>query len=106
MAPTISLLERAILKYTGLETVPEYRFHPTCEWRFDFAVPAARVAIEVGGGIWNGGRHFREEGWRRDLEKYNEAAACGWLVIRTIPTELLKVQTLQLIVRAINTRLH
>ena len=106
MAPTISLLERAILKYTGLKTVAEYRFHPTREWRFDFAVPAARVAIEVEGGIWNGGRHFREEGWRRDLEKYNEAAACGWLVIRTIPTELLKVQTLQLIVRAINTRSH
>ena len=70
MATTISLLERAILKYTGLKTVAEYRFHPTREWRFDFAVPAARVAIEVEGGIWNGGRHFREEGWRRDLEKY------------------------------------
>ena len=102
MATTISLLERAILKYTGLKTVAEYRFHPTREWRFDFAVPAARVAIEVEGGIWNG----REEGWRRDLEKYNEAAACGWLVIRTIPTELLKVQTLQLVVRAIRSRLQ
>ena len=56
------------------------------------------------GGLWNGGRHFRPEGWRRDMEKYNEAAACGWLVIRTTPAELLNVRTLQWIVRAIKTR--
>ena len=106
MGTNYSPLSRLVEKHTGCRVVAEYRFHPTREWRFDFAVPAARVAIEVEGGIWNGGRHFREEGWRRDLEKYNEAAACGWLVIRTIPTELLKVQTLQLIVRAINTRFY
>ena len=88
-----SPLEREIYNLTGLETKREYRFHPTREWRFDFAIPAVRVAIEVEGGVWNGGRHFRPEGYLRDMEKYNEAAACGWLVIRTIPSELLRVKT-------------
>ena len=84
MEKNFSPLEREIYNLTGLETKREYRFHPTREWRFDFAIPAVRVAIEVEGGVWNGGRHFRPEGYLRDMEKYNEAAACGWLVIRVI----------------------
>ena len=95
MEKNFSPLEREIYNLTGLETKREYRFHPTREWRFDFAIPAVRVAIEVEGGVWNGGRHFRPEGYLRDMEKYNEAAACGWLVIRTIPSELLRVKTIQ-----------
>ena len=50
-------------------------------------------------------RHFRPEGYLRDMEKYNEAAACGWLVIRTIPSELLRVKTIQQIVRACRKKL-
>lgn len=104
MKTSYSPLSEAVLRYTGLRVEREYPFHPTREWRFDFAIPAARVAIEVEGSLWNGGRHFRPEGWRRDMEKYNEAAACGWLVIRTTPAELLSVRTMQWIVRAIKTR--
>lgn len=100
----ISPLSDSVFRYTGLKVVKEYRFHPSREWRFDFAIPEVKVAVESEGGIWNGGRHFREDGWRRDLEKYNEAAACGWLVVRTIPTELLSVKTLQLIIRAVRSR--
>ena len=105
MEKNFSPLEREIYNLTGLETKQEYRFHPTREWRFDFAIPAVRVAIEVEGGVWNGGRHFRPEGYLRDMEKYNEAAACGWLVIRTIPSELLRVKTIQQIVRACRKKL-
>ena len=63
MEKNFSPLEREIYNLTGLETKREYRFHPTREWRFDFAIPAAHVAIEVEGGVWNGGRHFRPEGY-------------------------------------------
>ena len=94
MEKNFSPLEREIYHLTGLETKREYRFHPTREWRFDFAIPAVRVAIEVEGGVW-----------KRDMEKYNEAAACGWLVIRTIPSELLRVKTIQQIVRACRKKL-
>ena len=102
MGTNYSPLSRLVEKHTGCQVVAEYRFHPTREWRFDFAIPERRVAIEVEGGVWNGGRHFRPEGYLRDMEKYNEAAACGWRVLRVIPSELLTLRTLRWIVRTIN----
>ena len=60
----------------------EYYFHPTCKWRFDFAWPALRVAVEIEGGLWNGGRHSVPMGMIADMDKYNSAAALGWLVLR------------------------
>lgn len=99
MGTNYSPLSRLVEKHTGCRVVAEYRFHPTREWRFDFAIPERRVAIEVEGGVWNGGRHFRPEGYLRDMEKYNEAAACGWRVLRVIPSELLTLRTLRWIVR-------
>lgn len=38
MEKNFSPLEREIYNLTGLETKREYRFHPTREWRFDFAI--------------------------------------------------------------------
>ena len=60
----------------------EYRFHPARKWRFDFAWPAQRVAVEIEGGLWNGGRHGTALGMLADMEKYNAAACLGWLVLR------------------------
>ena len=60
----------------------EYSFHPTRRWRFDFAWPEYRVAVECEGGIWSQGRHVRGLGFQRDCTKYNEAAILGWIVIR------------------------
>ena len=52
------------------------------DWRFDFAWPRRRVAVELEGGTWTGGRHVRGDGFARDCEKYNLAALHGWRVIR------------------------
>lgn len=104
METNFSLIERLVWKYAAERVVPEYRFHPARDWRFDFAVPACRVAVEVEGGAFIGGRHIRPEGYLRDMEKYNEAAACGWLVLRVLPSELLSTCTLRLIVRACKKR--
>jgi len=60
----------------------EHRFHPDRRWRFDFAWPAAQVAVECEGGIWTRGRHVRGRGFRNDCEKYNTATALGWRVFR------------------------
>lgn len=70
----------ALLKRLGF--VAEYRFHPERRWRFDFADPKRKVAIEIEGGLWNYGRHNRPEGYMKDLEKYNQAALMGWKVLR------------------------
>ena len=72
------------LRATGMDAgmVREYRFHPTRRWRFDFAWPAQRVAVEVEGGAWIRGRHTRPRGFLADLEKYAEALVMGWRVLR------------------------
>lgn len=103
---TYSPLSELIIKHTGESVVEEYQFHPTREWRFDFAIPARRVAIEVEGGCFNGGRHIRPEGYLRDMEKYNEAAVEGWCVIRVLPSELLMLKTIRQIVRAMGRNLN
>ena len=78
MRKSYSIFERLVRKYTGLRVEAEYRFHPARDWAFDFAIPACRLAIEVEGGVHNGGRHIRPDGFVRDMLKYNEAAAAGW----------------------------
>ena len=55
MGQNYSLLDTAIRRYTGYNVTTEYRFHPSREWLFDFAIPEVKVGIEVEGGIWNGG---------------------------------------------------
>ncbi len=72
----------AILDYNNIEYVEEYRFHPTRRWRFDFAIPYLRIAIEAEGGVWSGGRHVRGSGFTLDCEKYNAATVLGWRVLR------------------------
>lgn len=60
----------------------EYRFHDKRKWRFDFAWPEKKVAVEIEGGVWTGGRHTRGAGFIKDTEKYNTAALLGWKVLR------------------------
>jgi len=64
------------------EPTREYRFDSVRRWRFDFAWPALRVAVEAEGGIWTGGRHTRGAGFEADMAKYNAAAVAGWTVLR------------------------
>lgn len=60
----------------------EYRFAPPRRWRFDFAWPAAMLALEVEGGVWSTGGHTSGKGFTDDCEKYNEATIRGWRVLR------------------------
>lgn len=61
----------------------EYAFHPSRRWRFDFAIPDRKLAIEIEGLMWGEvGRHQRPEGYMSDCRKYNEAQLLGWVVLR------------------------
>lgn len=71
----------------------EYRFHPTRLWRFDFAWPEQKIALEVEGGIWINGGHNRGSGFLKNLEKYNTAAVMGWRVVKCIPKTTLSRET-------------
>lgn len=97
---------RALLATHGIqEPTTEHRFHAVRKWRFDYAWPRWKVALEVEGGIFGftdpktgqrryGGAHGSIAGIKRDIEKYNHAAAMGWLVIRCLPTTLCTGETI------------
>jgi very-short-patch-repair endonuclease len=91
-------------KNNGVECVKEHLFHPTRKWRFDYAIPSHKIAIEVDGGVWVNGRHNRPAGYLKDLDKFNAAASMGWLVLKFTPDELLKSATLDLIRETIKNR--
>ena len=74
----------------GSEPERELRFHPVRRWRFDFAFPDAKVAVETEGGIWIRGRHSRGKGFENDCFKYSAAAALGWAVLRFTGTMMKK----------------
>lgn len=75
------------------EPVEEHRFHPVRRWRFDYAFLDEKVAVEIEGGIWSGGRHTRGKGFIGDLDKYNMAQKMGWKVYRFTPQQLRSGET-------------
>jgi very-short-patch-repair endonuclease len=79
----------------------EFRFHPERKWRFDLAWPAAKVALEIDGAVWSGGRHTRGSGWLKDTEKLNAAACLGWRMLRCTPQQLMRNETVVLLKSAL-----
>lgn len=99
-----------------LDCVKEHYFCKGRMWRFDYAIPSHKIAIEVEGGVFKertyrnkkgvlittiGGRHNSGEGFLKDMEKYNKAAVLGWKVIRVVPTSLNSNDTLNIIKEAV-----
>lgn len=66
----------------GIPHEVEYRFCRTRRWRADFYFPKGNLLVEIEGGTWNQGRHNRAVGYRKDLEKYNEATKMGYRLLR------------------------
>ena len=87
---TASAPEEAFAQLVRIRGLPEpereYRFAPPRRWRFDFAWPKRRLAVEIEGGVHSGGRHVRGQGFVDDAEKYLGAIVLGWTVIR-VPSE-------------------
>lgn len=70
----------------GLER--QLRFHATRLWRFDFAYPDLKLAIEVDGGTWSNGAHSRGAGIAKDCEKLAAAVILGWRVMRATTNQV------------------
>lgn len=82
-----STLERALAWQIAADPsipvpVRELVFAKPRRFRFDFAWPDRKLAVEVDGGTWSSGRHTRGAGYRADVDKHNLAVANGWRVLR------------------------
>ncbi len=83
-----SELERAFSTYWDMlaadlpAPTSEHRFHAVRRFRFDYAWIPQKVAVELEGGTFSGGRHVRGIGFETDCIKYNLATADGWRVFR------------------------
>lgn len=81
------------------EPQPEFAFHPARKWRIDFYFEAngRKVALEVEGGVFTGGRHTRAAGFLGDIEKYNHLAMQQIFLVRCTPSNLMKLETLNVV---------
>ena len=59
----------------------EYRFHPTRQYRLDFAWPEYKVAVEID-GMGPAGAHRTRGAAIAEYEKYEAALVEGWTVYR------------------------
>ena len=100
------MLDAIIKSSFSVECVREYKFHDKRRWKFDYAIPTHKVAIEVEGGVWIQGRHTRGSGFVKDMEKYNEATALGWRILRCEPKDIKSAYFLGLIEKTLNGRHH
>ena len=72
---------------------PAEREHPGIpgrRFRFDFAWPKQRIAVEIHGGHWTGGRHTQGKGFASDCEKKRLAILQGWRVLEYTADEVRK----------------
>lgn len=79
----------------------EFIFHPVRKWRFDYAWPDIKVALEIHGGIFTNGRHTRGKGFSEDKVKMNSAQLLGWIVIEATTAQVKDGQMLKWITTAI-----
>jgi hypothetical protein len=68
----------------GYKLVPEFQFHPSRKFRFDWAVtaPGVKIAVEFEGIMSQKSRHTTTIGYSNDTIKYNEASILGWTLLR------------------------
>lgn len=62
--------------------VTEMKFDEVRRFRFDWAIPDMKLAIEYEGIFSKKSRHTTVSGYSTDVEKYNLATTQGWSVLR------------------------
>lgn len=70
------------LKSLKIHYTKEYKFLENRKFKFDFAIPEKKIAIEYEGLMSAKSRHTSVIGYTNDCEKYNLAVLNGWRVLR------------------------
>ena len=85
--------------------IEEFEFSKRRKFRFDYAWPCAKVAVECDGGGPRSrggiGRHQDPKTRQVDLDKHNLATSLGWTVFHFTPQDLLNFKA----AKAIRVRL-
>lgn len=71
-----------VLQHSGLEYEKEFVFAKPRRFRFDYAIPSIKLAIEYEGIVSGKSRHTSITGYTNDTNKYNLATKNGWSVLR------------------------
>lgn len=73
-----------VFKNEGIidDYVEELQFHESRKFRFDWAIPSLKIAIEYEGLFSEKSRHTTIDGFSTDCEKYNLAIINGWKILR------------------------
>jgi hypothetical protein len=88
------------------------------QWRFDYAWPEYRVALEIEGGVFGRmitgldgedyrvvqSRHTDPIGMTEDAVKYNQAAILGWIVLRATDHLIRDRRILEHVLAALRAR--
>ena len=98
------LFSRWLERELHTQVVREFRFHPIRKWRMDYALIEHKIAVEIDGGVWTGGRHTIGQGWIKDQEKLNTATAMGWSVFHFTPGQRFTSQVVTILQQAITTK--
>lgn len=91
----------------------EHYFHTRRKWRFDFAWPELKIAVEIHGGTYvpkhqlderrqGAGAHSRGAHQRRDFEKWSEAAILGWRVLHGDTKDVRKSSLVEKVTRLLH----
>ena len=111
--PVLPFLSQKSMKCRDLEQIfailhlhpkREHRFHGKRRWRFDYAFPDRKIAVEYEGvcmTMSDKSRHTTITGYSNDCEKYNEAAMAGWKVLRFTAVMLSDGRAFEQIERAL-----
>lgn len=98
--PELILANR--LERAGLPPgVPQFRFVPGRQHRFDRAWPEQMIAVEVQGGVWSDNGHGRKSMVVKDCAKLSMAAALGWRVLPLTTDMIEDGQAVALIAQAL-----
>lgn len=98
----VDLVLETHLRELGFEFITEHKFALQLlgrNWKFDYAVVAKMIAIEIEGGAHKVkneitgqeviGHHHHQEGFQSDLDKYNVARSFGWTLYRFSTRDVL-----------------
>jgi hypothetical protein len=88
-----SILDAFKLKNQIDDYVVEFKFDEVRRFRFDWAIPSLKLAIEYEGVFSQKSRHTTVNGFSEDCVKYNLAVSLGWRVLRYTAINYLDLQT-------------